>query len=140
MSTTPPIDPGGDTVALGPRNQSATQSAAAQDLDRQLQAIADEHATRLQALETAMEERRNQLLWANGQNATPERQSASGSSSAGRDFLWEQVGNPHAPTGGSSSTGSGAPTARLTAARQPPPPAPNTSGLFNGTVPQSPHT
>ena len=140
MSTTPPISPGGDPAALGPQNQSTTQSAATQDLARQLQVIADVHATRLQALETAMEERRNQLLLANGQNATPEGQSASGSSSAGRDFIWEQVGNPRAPTGGSPSTGSGAATTDSTTARQPPQPPPNTSGLFNGTVLESPHS
>ena len=90
MPTTLPHAPGGDPTALAPQNQSATQSAATQDLDRKLQEIADEHATALQALETAMEERRSQLLLASGQDpsaTTPERQSAGGSSSAGRDFL-----------------------------------------------------
>ena len=59
MSTTSPQALGGDPTALGPQNQSATQSAATQDLDTKLQEIADEHATRLQALETATEQRRS---------------------------------------------------------------------------------
>ena len=112
MSTAPPQSPGGGPETLGPQDQAATQSAATQDLDRRLQEVADEYATQQQALQAFMEERRKELLVANGQGpntSSPERLSAVGSSSTGRDGNWEQIPDPNAPPVGSSSTGSGAP-------------------------------
>ena len=88
-----------------------------------------------------MEERRKELLVANGQDPntiSPERLSAGGSSSTGRDGNWEQIPDPNAPPVGSS--GSGAPQMGQPTTRQTPPPPPNTSGLVSGTVPQSPHS
>ena len=143
MSTSPPGSPGGDPTALGPQSHETTQSAATQDLDRMLQEVADEFATQQQALRAAMEERRRELLVANGQDPnmiSPERLLAGGSSSTGRDGTWEQVPDPNAPPVGSSSSGSGAPQTSQPSTGQMPPPQPNTSGLFRGNVPQSPHS
>ena len=122
MSTTPPQSPGGDPAALGPQDQAATQSAATQDLDRRLQEIADEYATQQQALQAVMEERRKELLVADGQGPnmiSPERLSAGGSSSTGN---WERVPDLNTPPVGNSSTGSGAPHICQPTTRQAPPP------------------
>ena len=74
MPPTPADGEAGPEEALGP--ESATQSAATQDLDRRLQELTDEHQANLQALEAAMGTRRQELLLASGPEAattTPER-------------------------------------------------------------------
>ena len=76
MPPTPADGESGPEEALGPETEAATQSAATQDLDRRLQELTDEHKAKLQALEAAMETRRQELLLASGPEAattTPER-------------------------------------------------------------------
>ena len=133
MPTTPPPEPGGAPETLGPEVASATQSAANQDLDRQLKDLAEEHKAQVQALETVLETRRQALLLESGQDpsvTTPERVS--------REFFRWHLGksyDPNAPPGGSSSTAQGAASTEPARAKMPPLPPPRTSGLSTGAAP-----
>ena len=90
------LSPGG-----APEIASAAQSAAQQDLDRKLQALAEEHEAQVRALTTALEAQRQALLMEGKSDpavSTPEK--SAGSSSAG---TWEKVNDPSALKDGTSS-------------------------------------
>ena len=121
-----------------PEVASAAQSAAQQDLDRKLQALAEEHEAQVRALTTALEAQRQALLMEGKTDpavSTPER--SAGSSSAG---TWAKVNDPSALTGGSSSASQGAAPTERASARMPPLPPPKASGVFTGTATTQPHS